>query len=487
MDASAGREGAYVVGGALRDSLLGLGKDGPAQDPDLDIACREAKAFAADLARRLKATLVTLDEGNRVYRVVCSGAFKGLQVDVAEIQGAGIEEDLARRDFTVDAMAVPLRPQAEGFFDPFGGLDDLRARVLRQTSQRVFPEDPLRLLRAFRIAALCGLRIEAGTLAAVAQNKRRILKAAAERIRTELLALLGSPASASWLRLMDETGLLTTVFEELEPSRRCAEVYYGKGGVLRHSLDTVARVDFFLEEAPRILGPLHVPVREHLESHFGGVQKHGALLKLIALLHDVAKPECAKRVGGRLRFFGHDLVGAQRAGALLRRLRCSREEEELASCLIAQHLRPGNLAANELVSDKAVYRFFRDLGRRGVSLLLLCWADHASYLSGTALRSILPHLREDPHTFSGGRIRSEDTRKTLRHLQVAHFLLDRYFNSPQTARPERLLDGKAVMRALGIPPGPRVGEVLEKLDEAQAEGRVKDRDSALRFIAGLRA
>lgn len=429
---------------------------------------------------------MTLDEERRVYRVVCSGPLKGLQMDVAQLQGAAIEEDLARRDFTVNAMALPLDSREEGFFDPFGGLADLREGLLRQTSERVFPEDPLRLLRAFRIAALHGLRIEDGTLAAVARNKRRIWKAAAERIRTELLSLLGSPESAAWLGLMDEAGLLTSVFEELEPARRCAEVYYGKGGVLRHSLDTVARVDFLLDESPRILGPMDGPVREHLNARFGGLKKHGPLLKLIALLHDVAKPDCARRVGGRLRFFGHDLEGAKKASAILRRLRCSREEEELASCLVAQHLRPGNLAANELVSDKAVFRFFRDLGRRGVSLLLLCWADHASYLSTASLRSILPHLREDPHTFSGRRIRGEETRKTLKHLQVVFFLLERYFRSPETARPERLLDGRAVMRALGILPGPRVGEVLEKLDEAQAEGRVRDRQSALRFVAGLR-
>jgi hypothetical protein len=188
---------------------------------------------------------------------------------------------------------------------------------------------------------------------------------------------------------------------------------------------------------------------------------------------------------GRLRFFEHEAAGARMAGKIMDRLRCSRDEAGWVSAWIVHHLRPGNLASNRVVSDKAVFRFFRDLGPKGVGLLLLCWADHASYLTPARLASVLRWTREDPHTFDSRRIRSLDTRKTLYHLQIVSLLLDRWFHRPETARPVRLLDGVAVMKTLGIPPGPKVGELLAALQEAQGEGKVRTREDALRFLRSL--
>ncbi|MDE2291343.1 MAG: HD domain-containing protein, partial [Elusimicrobia bacterium] len=303
---------------------------------------------------------------------------------------------------------------------------------------------------------------------------------AAERVRAETMALLTSPASADWLRRLDGAGLLTAVFPELEPERRCALAYYGKGGVLRHSLDTVARLDFLLASLERAWPSDAAGIRGALDAGPGGPRGHAALLRLGGLLHDVAKPETAKRRGGRLRFFGHDAVGAERSAGILERLRFSREEREWMSTWVLHHLRPGNLAAAPAVSDKAVYRFFRDLGERGVSQLLLCWADHASYLpAGDIERTLAPASREPGAPLP--RWAKGDAGKTIHHLRVVGLLLERWFRSPAQARPERLLDGRDVMKALRIPPGPKVGEALAALEEAQAEGLVKTRAEALRW------
>ncbi|MBI5242121.1 MAG: HD domain-containing protein [Elusimicrobia bacterium] len=496
-----GRRRAYAVGGSVRDACLGR------MFTDLDVACDDSRGLAAALARRKRGALVVLDEETRVYRVAArkssdrglprgcaaSEGFSGaaFQADFAEIRGRDILSDLARRDFTVDSIAVPLPlPEAAGAkaeaVDPFGGLSDLKWRLLRRTGERIFEEDPLRLLRAFRLASRLGLSIEPGTLAALRSSRRLILRAAGERIRGELLLLFCAPDCARWLEEMDQAGLLTTVFEDLEPGRRCAEVYYGPGGVLRHTLEAVARMDFLLAGLRRVFGRLAGPIQRHLAERFGSIEKQSAILRLAVLLHDVAKPECARRVGGRLRFFGHERRGAERVSEILRRLRFSREEEQIASTLALHHLRPGNLAANDTVSNKAVFRFFRDLGRLGVSQLLLAWADHASYLESAKLASVLRWAARDPHTFRTRAALPEETAKTLRHLQVIAFLLRRYFLKPEASRPQRLLDGRDVMDALGLPPGPPVGETLRKLEEAQGEGRVRTREEALRFIRRLR-
>ncbi|MFH1725849.1 MAG: HD domain-containing protein [Elusimicrobiota bacterium] len=483
------RGAVYLVGGVLRDAALKRAR--PVVDVDLAVAgtaSTSAKGLARRIARRVGGSCFVLHEATQVYRIVpragASGAGDiGYQIDVAQIQGRDIAEDLARRDFTVNAMAAPLPIGSGELLDPFNGLADLRRRLLRATSERVLKEDPLRLLRAFRLAAQLGLRLEGRTLDWIRTHRRRLKASAPERIRAELMDLLSVPESAPWIRKLDDAGLLTVIFDELEKSRPCAEVYYGKGGVLKHSIAAVERLDFLLAELERVYPGLAEPLSATLDAALGGRERHKALLRLAALLHDVAKPPCARRIDGRLRFFGHEARGAEMVAAILRRLRFTREEIDWLSTIVAHHLRPGNLAANKIITDKAVFRFFRDLGPRGPDLLLLCWADHASYLSQPSLRAVLKHVTADPHTFRHSCVRSPETRKTLYHLQTISLLMDRYFHRPETVRPKRLVDGRDVMRALNISAGPRVGEVLRSIQEAQAEGSIKSRRDALLFLA----
>lgn len=474
----------YVVGGALRD--LGLGR--PVRD--LDLATRGAAALARRLAEAAGGTLVTLDETTQVFRVALGRAYKTVrQVDVAEIQGGTIEADLARRDFTINALAMRVAPgkawSLGGLLDPRGGWADLGAGRVRAETDALFKDDPLRLLRAVRIAAQLGFTIEPKTLASMRQLRHRVLTPAGERIQAELMALLAQPGSSVWLRVMDDCGLLTALFPDLEPTRKCAEVYYGKGGVLTHSLDAAARADFLLDSLPRVFP-------EHARAIGAALGKDGgsrALLMLAALLHDVSKPETAKTVEGRLRFFGHEQAGARRAGEILKRLKFSRAQIDEVSTVIAHHLRPGNLAAGGVVTDKAAYRFFRDLGPNALPLLLVCWADHASYLPQERVSRLLAAASQDPVAGAAARARlkGDDARKTIYHLQVIACLLRRLLHPEVKPVPDRLVDGREVMKALGLSPGRKVGQVLERLREAQAEGKIKSREEALSFLAKLAA
>ncbi len=483
---AAARQPVWLVGGSIRDAALGRGL------ADLDLACADARALAAQLARAFKGTLVTLDEENAVYRLVLPPARgKELkQIDVAGLQGKTILEDLARRDFTVNAVALALTanlPAAlpeTAFLDPRNGLKDLADGVVRAEIEQNLTDDPLRLLRAFRIAAQIGLSIDAKTLKAIRRRSRLIQEPAPERVASELLMLLAVPGASSWLRTLDEHGLLTALFPELEPSRRCAEDYYGPGGVLTHTLEVCARVDFLLTN----LRSIYPAIAGDLEKHF--VERGGApfraLLLLAALLHDVAKPETAKKIGGRLRFFEHDTKGAAAAEIILRRLRLSREQIDTASAIVRQHLRPGHLAAGGPLTERAAYRFFRDLGADAPGLLIVCWGDHASYLPETRLKRLLKTATAASKRSDLSRLKPEDARKTVHHLQLVTELLRRWRDLSRAPAPERLLDGRDVMKALKIPPGPRIGELLERVREAQAEGEIKDRDGALALISRLK-
>jgi tRNA nucleotidyltransferase/poly(A) polymerase len=485
--ASLARQPVWLVGGAIRDAALGR------PVADLDLACRDARALAAALARGFRGTLVTLDADNEVYRLVLpvqrGRALK--QFDVAALQGATIEEDLLRRDFTVNAVALPLAPDMpaahppSAFVDPRGGLADLAARRLRGEIERNFVDDPLRLLRAFRVAAQNGLSLDPATAALVRKHRRLARRPAAERVSAELLALLGVPGASAWLRRMDECGLLTQLFEDLEPARRCAEDYYGPGGVLAHTLEVCARLDLLLDETASVLPPaLAKDLGAHLAER-GGPAFRG-LLMLSALLHDVAKPETARRVDGRLRFFEHDTKGADKAERLLRELRLSREQVRTAGQVVRHHLRPGHLASAGVPTDRAVYRFLRDLGEDAPALLLVCWADHASYLAETRLRRLFKAACADPARSDLARVRGEDARKTVRHLQIVALLMNRWRDQERRPPPPKLVDGTEVMKHLRLPPGPRIGELLERVREAQAEGRVRTREDALALLSRLK-
>ena len=479
----------YLVGGAIRDAALGR------PVADLDLACAGARGLAASVARAFKGTLVTLDAENAVYRLVLPPVRgRGLkQIDVAELQGKDILEDLKRRDFTVNAAALELGPDLKAavpesaFLDPRGGFADLARGVLRVEDDKPFKDDPLRLLRAFRLAAQNGLTIEPETLDLIRKHRRLVTQPAGERVQAELLALLAVPGSSAHLAAMDACGLLTALFEDLEPARRCAEDYYGPGGVLKHTLDVCARTDFLLTNFRKIYPDLGKLFEEHLAARSSGGIPERAVLMLAALLHDVSKPETAKTVDGRLRFFEHDTKGAERAAKILRSLRFSREHVDTVAEIVRQHLRPGHLASSpEPVTDKAVYRFFRDLGARAPGLLVVCWGDHSSYMTETRLKRLLSAACANPPRTALARVRPEDARKTVKHLQLVSLLLRRFFDQDRAPVPARLLDGGEVMKALKLPPGPKIGEILERLREAQAEGQVGDRAQALAFVARLK-
>ncbi len=482
---AAAKQPVWLVGGGIRDAALGR------PFGDLDLACADARALAAGLARAFKGTLVTLDEDNAVYRLVLLPA-RGksiLQIDVAGLQGKSIAEDLARRDFTVNAVALELAKELppslpeSAFLDPRGGLKDLAAGILRADIEENLTDDPLRLLRAFRLAAQLGLTIEAKTLKAIRRRASLIREPAAERVAAELFMLLAVPGASAWLERMDENELLTAIFPELEPSRRCAVDYYGTGGVLKHTLAVCARVDFLLTNLRGVYPALAGDLAKHFAERGGAPFR--ALLLLSALLHDVSKPETAKKIGGRLRFFEHDSKGAVATEKILRRLRLSREQIDTASAIVRHHLRPGHLASGGPLTERAVYRFFRDLGPDAPGLLIVCWGDHASYMPEARLKRLLKTAVADPKRSDLSRLKPEDARKTVHHLQLVSTLLRRWRDLSRAPAPERLLDGRDIMKALKIAPGPKVGELLERVREAQAEGEIGSREEALAFVARL--
>lgn len=484
------RKPVWLVGGALRDALAGR------STADLDfVYAGSARALSGRLARRLGGSRIVLDEEKRIYRVVTHLKHRKTAwcLDIAPLHPDGIEADLKSRDFTLNALAWPLGPgpvRGDALLDPCGGVGDIARGRVRHIEAANLDADPLRLLRAYRIAAELGFHVAKKTVAAVRRRAALSDRPAPERRRVELLRLLAAPDAGTRLRELDHARLLVRQIPELEPSRRCARVYYGKGGVLEHTFRVVERLDHLLANLDALYPELAGPIRAEMAAA-GATPAH---LRLAALLHDVSKPETARNVDGRMRFFGHEARGGKAARAILERLRFSRAETELVARAVHHHLRPGNLASNPVVTPRAMYRFFRDLGPASVPMLLMCWADHASYLTEASLRRIQSAACRGPRPAANGELRFRlppvverqkaggDVPKTRHHLRVVSALLDAYFSLRRRLRPEVLLDGRTLMQEMKIGPGPEVGAALERLRLAQVEGKVTTRAQARALV-----
>ncbi|MFP4036721.1 MAG: CCA tRNA nucleotidyltransferase [Desulfobacteraceae bacterium] len=384
-----------IVGGAVRDMCMGR----EAEDWDLitDAPASAVKAIFSHLpCFQLHPDTVSLVLEGRTCHI---NTLK---------EGGGFREDLARRDFTINAMAY--EPGSGRLMDLFGGLKDIERRLVRATGSpaRRFDEDPLRLMRAVRFASTLGLDIESKTLEEIKRRSGAINRSAPERVRDELMHILLAPAPSRGLRLMQRTGLLREVLPEIAAGHLKRQNSYHRYTILRHTLETVDRVE---------------PTAE---------------LRLAALLHDSAKPMVRKRYEKGWQFVGHEEAGAGLSKEILGRLRFSREVTAKVVHLVRHHM----IGYSQQWSDAAVRRWIRRVGPGNVeAVLALRRADLEAHGRPDAGQSLLSEL--------AGRVEG--------------------MKRDPISRGDLAVDGRTVMAVTGLQPGPEVGRILDRLLETVSE------------------
>ncbi len=441
-----------LVGGAVRDGCLG--RPGPT---DLDVAVpAHALAIARAVADRLRGAFLPLDAERGAGRVVVDGQ----RLDVTDYRAGTLEQDLAGRDFTVNALAVPIRALLRSgrapVIDPTGGLEDLRSRRLRVPTPGVLDEDPVRTLRAVRLEGALGFRLVPSTVRAIVAAGPGLARVAAERVRDEVAGFLALADTAAALRRADRLRLLAIVLPEVEPMRSTRQSLPHRFAVLEHSLRAVAGADLIIAR-PHALTPFGEELAGHLSGSLAGGFERAHTLKLAALLHDVAKPQTRRLVGGQVRFFEHDVRGEASVRAIGERLRLPGAVTSVLARLVRHHLRPMHLGGAGEVTARARYRFYRDLGPETRDLLLLALVDAAA-VRGQSPLAIWP--------------RAELIRDLLRGWQ----------RERQTAAAPPLLRGEDIMTRFGLAPGPAVGWLLSRAREAQDLGLVSTREEALAYL-----
>ena len=444
--------GAWIVGGALRDELLGR----PVRDVDVAVADdpeRAARARAAEV----RGPVFRLSEAFGAWRVIDRRA--DTIWDFSPLQGETIEEDLAQRDFTINAMARPL---AGGeLIDPLGGRADIEGRTLRVAGREAFERDPLRTLRLPRFTAELGFSPEAETERLTRASAPRATEAAGERIFLELRRLVIADGALAGIRLADRLGVLEAVLPELTALHGVEQSDYHHLDVYDHTLEVLSRqielegtLGELFDEPERIERILGEPLGDELT--------RGQALRFGALLHDIGKPRTRDVLpNGRVTFMGHDALGEEMVGELARRLRASERFARYAGALTRHHLVLGFLVHEQPLDRAQVYRYLRRTAPVEVEVTVLSCADRLA---------------------TQGRKGEEATRA---HLELARELMPAVLDWREHGPPRVPVRGDELARELELEPGPELGRLLAELEEAAYAGEASTREQAIALARRL--
>jgi poly(A) polymerase len=479
-EALAGRP-AWLVGGAIRDRALGRATI------DLDVVVDGDPSQAARAIARAAgpAACFALSEEFGAWRV--SARDSTWQVDVEPLRGGSLHADLALRDFTVNAIAEPIEGGKP--IDPLGGLADLAAGRLRMAGPGAFADDPLRVLRLVRVAVELGLEPEPETLRVAREHARGLVRCSPERVFVELRRIIAAREALRGLELMSELGATEVVLPELEALRGVEQNRFHHADVHGHTLEVLRRTIELTEFAPgrtdvvergpdgesgaspgevgaagelgAVLGEHRAAVAQLLAEPLADGLTRAEALRWGALLHDAAKPltRGVRPGDGRVTFIGHDERGAALAREVLSRLRTSERLRAHVAALVRNHLRLGFLVHKpQPLAPRIVFSYLRACSPVEADVTLLSMADRLATRGDSAQKSIDAHML------------------------VARSMLEDALRWRAEGPPAQLWRGDELARALGIDEGPRVGELLEELTEAQYAGELTTREQALTFL-----
>jgi poly(A) polymerase len=444
---------AWVVGGTVRDALLGR----PLEDLDLVVAADSEQA-AKDLAGVAPGHAFELSEQFAAWRVVARD--RSWQADITTMRGGSIEADLALRDFTVNAIAVPLT--GGDLIDPHGGEADLDRGLLRAVTATSFRDDPLRTMRMARLACELGFAVDERTAELARRDASSLARVSPERCYFELRQLVSSQDPLSGLELMDRTGLVATLLPELEALKGVVQNPYHHLDVWGHSLEVLGQLIEIEHDPEPVFGPDAGAVSSELARPLADDLTRWQALRLGALLHDVGKPETrAVSPEGRVLFWGHDELGARMSRIIARRLRASAAVGEFLAQLALHHLRLGFLVHQRPLSRRDVFGYLRACEPVELEVTVLTAADRLA-------------------------TRGERTRDDAIevHLELARELAMEAL-AWRSNPPRPPVTGDELMEALDLPPGPEVGRLLEELREAAFAGEIASREDALALARRL--
>lgn len=444
--------GGWVVGGAVRDAVLGR----DVVDADIAVEPGTEESGARAIAKAVAGVAFPLSREFGTWRVVA--ADRTWHVDITRLRGPDLAADLALRDFTVNAVAVPLDALDSAPIDPTGGLADLERRLLRVVSERSFADDPLRLMRAARIAAALELEIDAVTAQLARASSERAAEPAGERRLAELRLLVSGPDPLRALELLHQLGATAGVLPELEALRGVEQNPNHHLDVHGHTLEVLRRLLAVESDLDTYAGESVDRVRALMRQPVGDGFDRGEALRLGALMHDMGKPATKGDRSGYVTFIGHDSVGAELVDAALARLEASRALRRYVSGLTRHHLHLGFMVHERPLPRRRLFEYLALCGDVAPDVTLLTAADRMSARGSGAVAA--PEMIEA-------------------HLELVREVLPDALDWQRAGPPSLPLPGDELAREAGIEEGPELGRLIAELQGAVFAGEVTSRDEAV--------
>jgi putative nucleotidyltransferase with HDIG domain len=459
-DALAGRDDVWIVGGAVRDAIL------EREVVDVDIAVGgDEEGAARAIASAAGGPAFELSAEFGTWRALSGD--RSWHADVSRLRGESIDADLAERDFTANAIAVPLADLGGAPEDPFVGLADIETRLLRAVSSLIFSADPLRLLRAARLAAELGFEIDDDTVRLARESAGRAGEPAGERQLAELRQLIAGADPLRGLALLDKLDATAGVLPELEALRGVGQNPNHHLDVHGHTLEVLDNLLTVERDLERYAGDAAADVQALLDEPLADELTRGGALRFGAVLHDAGKPATRQEHGGGMvSFIGHDREGANIVREACARLKTSRTLSRYLEALTLHHLHLGFMTRERPLPRRRLFEYLRLTDPVGADVTLLTVADRLAARGGGPTAS--PEMIEA-------------------HLELAREVLPDAVAWHRGARPRSPIPGDELAGALGIEPGPELGRLLTEIEAGVFAGEVETADDAVRVAkAALR-
>ncbi|GAB1401631.1 hypothetical protein MASR1M68_05420 [Elusimicrobiota bacterium] len=316
------------------------------------------------------------------------------------------------------------------------------------------------MLRAFRFASEFNFVLSKNTFLLIKENADKIKKSAPERIKNELFRVLNNKNATKYIVEMDNAKLLENLFPVISLMKKSAKnFYYHPKGLFQHTIQTLESLEKILDKLNYYFKNSNEKLLKHLNIDFSENVNKKNLLKFIAIFHDCAKPECAKKVGKKLRFLEHEDAGAKKVAEIMQKLKMSKKEIEYVKEIVKNHMRPSNLLKTGNATEKAKLRLFRDIGENIPDLLILALADWHSYKSLKVYSKKILKMQEK---------------------YVSKFI-DDYFELLNKTVKVKIVDGNILMKEFSLKPGKIIGILLKLIEEKQTEGLINTQREALLF------
>jgi poly(A) polymerase len=455
----------YIVGGFLRDYFCK--KD----TYDIDfIVSNKTKLIAELFVKKFRGAFVVLDEDNKIYRVVKNIEDRIYNFDFGQMRGLNLHDDLKQRDFSVNALAWKVNKNLdfEKVIDFTNGLKDLENKKISVISKEAFKEDPLRLIRAYRLAGQYNFSIDNKTEIAINENKNFLPNVSRERVHDELLKIFSLKNSFKYVLNMNKSGLLEVMFPEINLLKDKNDYYFHPQGLWGHSLEIL----YCFERIVDNLDSLFDKEKSSLMKKYLETDNNLACLKIVCLFHDIGKPECFSMTNEKVRFFGHDRLSGKYMERIAKELKFSNKDVSYMKHCAEYHMDAGNLAKVDPITDRACYRYFKRMKEFAIAVLVFTMADWLGSIRGAENIDYSTQITNKDYKY----------KDFIKCREAVARILEWFIEEQKVSKTKKIINGNDIKKKFKLKQGPIIGKILDALEEAQVDTNIKTKSDAFDFV-----